>query len=73
MPDATRDRNQRTIFLVDDHPLVRDWLTRLIDEETDLKVCGCAETAESAISSIAKLRPDVIIVDIGLRGKSGSN
>jgi DNA-binding NarL/FixJ family response regulator len=62
---------KKSVFLVDDHPLVRDWLSRLINEETDLTVCGSTDTAESAITEIAQLRPDVVIVDIGLRGKSG--
>jgi DNA-binding NarL/FixJ family response regulator len=60
-----------SVFLVDDHPLVRDWLSRLINEEKDLEVCGSAERADEAIGGIERLRPDVIIIDIGLRGKSG--
>lgn len=63
--------NKKSVFLVDDHPLVRDWLSRLINEETDLTVCGWADKAEDAIAGISKLHPHVIIVDIGLRGKSG--
>jgi DNA-binding NarL/FixJ family response regulator len=64
-------RSTKTVFLVDDHPLVRDWLSRLINEETDLKVTGWADSAESAISEIERLKPEIIIIDIGLRGKSG--
>jgi len=60
-----------TVFLVDDHPLVRDWLSRLINEEKDLEVCGWAERADDAITAIDRLKPGIIIVDIGLRGKSG--
>jgi DNA-binding NarL/FixJ family response regulator len=60
-----------TVFLVDDHPLVRDWLSRLINEEKDLEVCGWAERADEAITAIDRLKPGIIIVDIGLRGKSG--
>jgi len=63
--------SRKSVFLVDDHPLVRDWLSRLINEETDLMVCGTADKAEDALTEIARLHPDVIIVDIGLRGKSG--
>lgn len=64
-------RTKKAVFLVDDHPLVREWLSRLINEETDLEVTGWADNAESAISSIGQLQPEIIIVDIGLRGKSG--
>ncbi len=59
------------IFLVDDHPLVREWLTNLIHQQPDLSVCGEAETAPEALQGIAKLRPDVAIVDISLKGGSG--
>ena len=60
-----------TVFIVDDHPLVRDWLSRLINDEVDLEVCGCADNANEASMAIARLRPGISIVDIGLRGKSG--
>jgi DNA-binding NarL/FixJ family response regulator len=60
-----------TVFIVDDHPLVRDWLTRLINEEVDLAVCGSAGDIDEANVAIARLRPGILIIDIGLRGKSG--
>ena len=60
-----------SIFIVDDHPLVRDWLSRLIQEEADLQVSGWADNAEEAIRAIEQHSPEIIIVDIGLRGKSG--
>jgi DNA-binding NarL/FixJ family response regulator len=71
MPKPSRDQSRHTVFLVDDHPLVRDWLTRLINEEPDLKVCGWADRAAEAIRSIEALQPTILIVDIGLHGKSG--
>ena len=63
--------NKATVFIVDDHPLVRDWLTRLINQEVDLEVCGTADNADEARVAIARLRPAISIIDIGLRGKSG--
>lgn len=60
-----------SVFLVDDHPLVSDWLSRLINEEPDFEVCGWAETADAAITAIEQLKPGIVIVDIGLPGKSG--
>lgn len=59
------------IFLVDDHPLVREWLTNLINQQPDLVVCGEAESAPVALSEIEKLKPDVVIVDITLADGSG--
>ena len=60
-----------TVFIVDDHPLVRDWLSRLINNETDLEVCGSADNTAEAIQAITRLQPRISIIDIGLRGKSG--
>jgi DNA-binding NarL/FixJ family response regulator len=59
------------IFLVDDHPLVREGLTNLINEQNDLIVCGQAEDSAGAITGIAKIRPDVVLVDISLKNESG--
>ena len=59
------------VFLVDDHPLVREWLANLIDQQPDLKVCGEAGSAAAALTGIATARPDVAIVDITLGGRSG--
>ena len=62
---------KRRIFLVDDHPLVREGLTNLINEQNDLVVCGEAEDSAGAMTGIAKTRPDVALVDISLKNESG--
>ena len=62
---------KRRIFLVDDHPLVREWLTNLIHQQPDLEVCGEAEDAPRALQAIGALKPDVAIVDITLASGSG--
>ncbi|HXT10004.1 MAG TPA: response regulator transcription factor [Candidatus Angelobacter sp.] len=59
------------IFLVDDHPLVREWLTNLIHQQPDLSVCGEAESAPQALQAVGNLKPDVAIVDISLKTGSG--
>ena len=59
------------IFLVDDHPLVREWLTALINQQADLNVCGVAEDVPEALEAIGKARPDVAIVDLELPTTSG--
>ena len=65
------DASKHRIFLVDDHPLVREWLTNLINQQPDLAVCGEAEDAPHALEAIAKLKPDVAIVDLSLKYVSG--
>lgn len=59
------------IFIVDDHPIIREGLARLINQEEDLIVAGEAADATEAIQGIAKIKPDLAIVDISLQGASG--
>jgi len=59
------------VFVVDDHPLVRESLARLIDQQADLEVCGEAPTAALALARVPVAQPDVAVVDISLEGRSG--
>jgi DNA-binding NarL/FixJ family response regulator len=68
---STAAGQNKTVFLVDDHPLVREWLTNLIQQQPDLRVCGEAENGLQAREAIARLKPDVAIVDISLKDSSG--
>src|SRR5258708_27146843 len=68
---AHLDKNKKRVFLVDDHPLVREWLTNLINQQPDLAVCGETESAPRALQAIAAAQPDVAIVDISLKDSSG--
>ena len=62
---------QAKIMLVDDHPLVREWLTNLINDEPDLIVCGAAGNNREALGTIGKCSPQILIVDISMAGGSG--
>jgi len=62
---------KKTVFVVDDHPIVRQGLALLINRESDLVVCGEAEEMQSALSAIQTLRPNILIVDISLNGPDG--
>jgi|SRR5580765_599915 DNA-binding NarL/FixJ family response regulator len=59
------------IFIVDDHPLVREWLTNLIDQTSDLIVCGGAEDAKTALQAIGSSGAALAIIDLSLGGSSG--
>jgi DNA-binding NarL/FixJ family response regulator len=59
------------LLLVDDHPLVREWLAALVARESDLQVCGQAEEAAAALALVSELRPDLAIVDLTLPRGSG--
>lgn len=62
---------KKRIFLVDDHPLVREWLTNLINQQPDLVVCGESDNAVTALSSVSAVQPDLVIVDVSLKHSSG--
>ena len=59
------------VFLVDDHPIVRQGLGLLINREPDLAVCGEAEDAPSALQRMASAQPDLMVIDISLDGPDG--
>ena len=63
--------SRRKIFIVEDHPVFREGLVQIISGEKDLRVCGKAGDAEHALQAIARLKPDLVLVDITLPGKSG--
>jgi DNA-binding NarL/FixJ family response regulator len=68
---SAADKSKKRVFLVDDHPLVREWLTNLINQQSDLVVCGESETAPHALQAVGQVKPDVAIVDISLKDSSG--
>ncbi|MGC2477671.1 MAG: response regulator transcription factor [Candidatus Sulfotelmatobacter sp.] len=59
------------VLVVDDHPIVRQGLTLLINRESDLTVCGEAEDAHTAMHALNATRPDILVVDISLNGPDG--
>lgn len=59
------------VFIVDDHPIVRQGLSQLIDHEPDLKVCGEAADVKEARARLGSSQPDVVIVDLSLRDSDG--
>lgn len=59
------------VFLVDDHPILRDGLAQLIEEDPSLNVCGEAANVADATDRLELLRPDLAIVDIFLDGSNG--
>lgn len=70
-PTAAPAQARRKVFLVDDHPLVREWLANVINQQPDLVVCGQAEGRADSLEAIVRKRPDVAIVDLSLQDCSG--
>jgi DNA-binding NarL/FixJ family response regulator len=63
--------NKTRVLLVDDHAIVRFGITQIINQQTDMMVCGEEENASRALDSIAALKPDLVIADISLKDSSG--
>jgi len=62
---------KRRIFLVDDHPIVRQGLTQLIDNEPDLTICGQGEDTFGSLRAIKIAKPDLCLVDVSLKDGDG--
>ncbi|MBN2333640.1 MAG: response regulator transcription factor [Deltaproteobacteria bacterium] len=59
------------VFIVEDHPIFSMGMSELINQEEDLEVCGDADNIASALKAIDLLHPDLIIVDLALKGCQG--
>jgi DNA-binding NarL/FixJ family response regulator len=70
-PERPSKKRRFKVLIVDDHPLLREGLTRTINGEADLFVCGQAETTHQALKAILTLKPDIVIVDMTLKDGSG--
>ena len=71
---ATRKRTSARaarILIVDDHPIVRRGIVQLIQNESNLEVCGEADSPATAVELLESLRPDLVIVDLTLAHANG--
>ena len=57
---------KRTVLLVDDHPVVREGLSARINRESDFTVCGTAQDGAAMMEAIARLNPNIVVMDLGL-------
>lgn len=58
-------------MVVDDHPMMRVGLMHLINKQPDMEVCGEAGSPDEALKLLLHCRPDLILVDISMKGASG--
>jgi DNA-binding NarL/FixJ family response regulator len=61
----------RRIYLVDDHPIVRQGFSQLLALDGDLAVCGQAAALAPALIGIQSSKPDVVVLDIAMPGRDG--
>lgn len=62
---------KRRVLIVDDHPIFRDGISQLINQEDDVEVCGGVPSAAHALTAVEELSPDLLIVDISIHGSNG--
>jgi DNA-binding NarL/FixJ family response regulator len=70
-PASPAAASKRTIFIVDDHPIVRQGLIQLISTEPDLVIAGQGEDAYQALKMIRQAKPDLTLLDISLKDTGG--
>jgi DNA-binding NarL/FixJ family response regulator len=68
---TAEDRSKISVFLLDDHEIVRRGVKDLLEAEPDITVIGEAGTAESALARVPALRPDVAVLDVRLPDGDG--
>ena len=63
-----QSHSKKRVLIVDDHPMVREHLTEVIRREKGFEVCGEVSEAGAVIGAIAKLRPELLLLDLNLKG-----
>jgi len=71
MNEKSEEHRKVRVLLVEDHAIFREQLAQLINREADMLVCGEADNVADAFQLTETARPDILIVDITLKGRSG--
>lgn len=58
----------KRVFVVDDHPIVFEGLKQMLQKEKDIQICGTAEDSDSAMKAISRIKPELVLLDISLKG-----
>jgi DNA-binding NarL/FixJ family response regulator len=62
-----KPKKKTTIFIIEDNRLLRDGITAMINEQSDLKVIASLSEREKSFDKIFQLKPDILLIDLGLR------
>lgn len=66
-----RLESRNRVFVVDDHPVIRETLSAFIERIDDLEICGTATSGDEALTRIVACRCDLVLVDLSMPGMSG--
>ena len=59
------------VIIADDHPLIREGISKVIERNTDIKMIGEAEDGQKLLDLLKEKKPDILVLDITMPGKSG--
>jgi DNA-binding NarL/FixJ family response regulator len=62
---------KHSVYILDDHPIVIEGLKKVIDQQEDLEVVGSSQDASPGVQQIQKLKPEIVVLDITLKDRSG--
>lgn len=71
MPSNDRSTDHIRVYMVDDHPAIREAIRDTIESTIDIEICGESSTSDEAFRDIEEVQPDVAIVDISLKDAHG--
>ena len=71
MPSNQRPTDHIRVYLVDDHPAIREAIRDTVEGAIDMEICGETDSSDEAFRDIEELRPDVVVVDISLNDAHG--
>ncbi|MEF8795409.1 MAG: response regulator transcription factor [Salinivenus sp.] len=71
MPSSDRSTDHISVYLVDDHPAIREAIRDTIESTIDMEICGETSSSDEAFRDIEEHRPDVAVVDISLNDAHG--
>lgn len=69
--NSSASKTKKRVLIVDDHPLLRDGLAKVLNQQPDLVVCGEAGDARGALAALPASKPDVVIVDLTMDNGNG--
>jgi len=64
-------KSKNSVFIIDDHAVVREGLAMVINQEPDMEVCDSADDGPVALQKLFDIKPDVIVVDLSLTTSDG--
>jgi DNA-binding NarL/FixJ family response regulator len=70
LKNSSRSSKAR-VMIVDDHPIVRYGVAKMLNSEPDLTICGEAEDGNSVLEAVERLKPAIVLMDISLKGSDG--